>query len=786
MLAQGSVRVVVAFANRRSSSLVASSTTTLFRMASSSSSSATADAVAGASPASAGSSSNPMMEQDGLPKFESIEAKHLSPAVEGLLDKLEKDFAKMEEDLTKKNANAAIDYDEVLPVVEVMQYPLGYVWGIAGHLNGVKNGEELREAYESNQPKVVQSMTKFSQSKPLYDALSTIEKQWEEEKDDDDCPSFLMQQKRRAVENSLLGMKLGGVGLEGEEKERFNEIKQRLAKLSTSFSNNVLDSTKAFSHIVEDPKLMEGVPESAKGLWASSYIQHMKSEAEKKGEEAPELDLKEVTKIGPWRITLDFPSYLPAMSHIRDRNLRETIYKANVQRASENSNDGEKNNVPLIYEILTLKQEMAKMLGFSNYAELSLAKKMAPSVEAVTELTDLMAEKAIPAAKKELEEVTALARSEGGEEYATDKLEKLEPWDVTFWSERLKESKFDMTEEELRPYFALPAVLDGMFGLLNRLFDVNVKNADGEAEVWNKDVQFFKIFDNKTGKHIASFFLDPYSRPENKRGGAWMDTCIDKSEATNHDIPVAYLTCNGSPPIGDQPSLMTFREVETLFHETGHGLQHMLTKASVGDVAGINGIEWDAVELPSQFMENWCYDRPTVYGFAKHWETGEPLPEEKFQKLCEQKIFNSGMMTCRQLYFGQLDLALHSGYDASAGEKGEGKGLFEIQREVASKYIPHSMPLEEDRFLCSFSHIFAGGYSAGYYSYKWAEVMSADAFGAFEDVGLDNEEAIRDVGKKFRETVLSLGGGIAPSTVFKEFRGRDPTPDALLRHNGLS
>ena len=276
-------------------------------------------------------------------------------------------------------------------------------------------------------------MTKFSQSKPLYDALSTIEKQWEEEKGDDDCPSFLMQQKRRAVENSLLGMKLGGVGLEGEEKERFNEIKQRLAKLSTSFSNNVLDSTKAFSHIVEDPKLMEGVPESAKGLWASSYIQHMKSEAEKKGEEAPELDLKEVTKSGPWRITLDFPSYLPAMSHIRDRNLRETIYKANIQRASENSNDGEKNNVPLIYEILTLKQEMAKMLGFSNYAELSLAKKMAPSVEAVTELTDLMAEKAIPAAKKELEEVTALARSEGGEEYATDKLEKLEPWDVTFW-----------------------------------------------------------------------------------------------------------------------------------------------------------------------------------------------------------------------------------------------------------------------------------------------------------------------------------------------------------------
>jgi len=379
-----------------------------------------------------------------------------------------------------------------------------------------------------------------------------------------------------------------------------------------------------------------------------------------------------------------------------------------------------------------------------------------------------------------------LARKEGGDQYAEDKLEKLEPWDTTFWSERLKESKFDMTDEELRPYFALPAVLDGMFGLLNRLFNIDVKAADGEVEVWNKDVRFFKIFDSDTGKHVASFFLDPYSRPENKSGGAWMDTCIGKSEATNHDIPVAYLTCNGSPPIGDQPSLMTFREVETLFHETGHGLQHMLTKVTVGDVAGINGVEWDAVELPSQFMENWCYDRPTVSLFARHWQTGEALPDEKFEKLCQQKIFNSGMMTCRQLYLGELDLALHSEFDASAGEKGEGPSLFELQREVASKYIPHSMPLEEDRFLCSFSHIFAGGYAAGYYSYKWAEVMSADAFGAFEDVGLDNEEGIREVGRKFRDTVLSLGGGIAPSVVFREFRGRDPAPDALLRHNGFT
>jgi len=720
--------------------------------------------------------SNPFLQQDGLPKFDSLEPEYLSPAVEELLEKLETDFAKLEEDLGKEPSD--VDYDAVLPVVERMQFPLGYVWGVAGHLNGVKNGDELREAYESNQPKVIESMTKFSQSKPLYDALSAMQKQWdEEESKSDECDSFLQKQRRRALENSLLEMKLGGVGLEGAEKERFNQIKLKLGKLSMTFSNNVLDDTKVFSHVVEDAAVMDGVPSSAKAQWAQSYLQS------KKDDDEEALSLEEATEKGPWRITLDIPSYLPAMSHLGDRGIRELLYKAYVGKAAESS-DG-KNNIPLIYEILTLKQEMAKLLGFSNYAELSLAKKMAPGVESVTELTDLMAEKAVPAAQKELEDVTSLARSKGGDEYLEENLPKLAPWDVTYWSERLKESKFDMTEEELRPYFALPAVLDGMFELLNRLFGVTVKAADGEAEVWNDDVQFFKIFDSETDEHIASFFLDPFSRPENKRGGAWMDTCIGKSEATNHGVPVAYLTCNGSPPVGDQPSLMTFREVETLFHETGHGIQHMLTKATVGDVAGINGIEWDAVELPSQFMENWCYDKPTVYGFAKHWETGEPLPEDKFEKLCAQKIFNSGMMTCRQLYFGQLDIALHSDFDAAAAEKGEGKGITELQKEIASKYTPHSLPIDEDRFLCSFGHIFAGGYSAGYYSYKWAEVMSADAFGAFEDVGLDNEEEVRAVGRKFRDTVLSLGGGVSPSEVFREFRGRDPNPDALMRHNGL-
>ena len=552
------------------------------------------DATAPAADATA--ATNPFLQQDGLPRFESLEPQFLSPAVEELLERLEGDFSKLEEKLSGADA-IDIDYEDVVPVIERMQFPLGYVWGVAGHLNGVQNGDELREAYESNQPRVVESMTRFSQSKPLYDALESIQKGWNGDGDDD---SFLTQQKRRAVENSLLGMKLGGVGLEGAEKERFNEIKQKLAKLSTTFSNNVLDDTKAFEHVITDPTVMKGVPESAKALWANSYLQQQaSSKTDDESDAAEPPSLEDATANGPWRITLDIPSYLPAMSHLGDRTVRELLYKAYVSKAAEQSvgDDKDHNNVPLIYEILELKQEMAGLLGFDNYAELSLARKMAPSVAAVTELTDLMASKAVPAAKVELEAVTALAREQGGEEYSEDALPKLEPWDVTFWSERLKESKFDMTQEELRPFFALPAVLDGMFGLLDRLFGVTVEAADGDAEVWNEDVRFFKIYDNDTRKHIASFYLDPYSRPENKRGGAWMDTCIGRSDATKHEVPVAYLTCNGSPPVGDQPSLMTFQEVETLFHETGHGLQHMLTEATVGDVAGINGVEWDAVEV---------------------------------------------------------------------------------------------------------------------------------------------------------------------------------------------
>ncbi len=682
--------------------------------------------------------SNPLLSQESLPRFSEVEAQHLKPAVQSLLAKMKDDFTSFESKLTPNEAT----YDEILPELERLREPISYVWGVAGHLNGVKNGDELREAYEQSQPDVVKAFTDLKQSRTLYDAMSHVL----------ETDKTLSQAQIRAMESSVKAMKLGGVGLDGDEKVRFNEIKQRLAELSTTFSNNVLDATKAFSLEITDASAMEGVPDSAKAMWAAAASGDADS--------------------GPWKLTLDGPSYIAAMQHLKPRDIREKLYRAYVTRASEVS--GDKNNLPLIDEILSLKLEASKLLGFENYAEQSLSSKMADSVSAVDDMSMFLREKALPAAEKELQEITDFAKAGGSG------LEKLMPWDTTFWSERLKESKFSITEEELRPFFALPAVLDGMFGLAKKIFGIDIKSADGDAEVWNEDVSFFKVFDEESGKHIASFYLDPYSRPANKRGGAWMDVCIGKSAATNRDVPVAYLTCNGSPPIAETPSLMTFREVETLFHEFGHGLQHMLTNVDIGDVAGISGVEWDAVELPSQFMENFCYDEGTVMGFAKHWKTGESLPLELFEKLKMQRTYGAGMMAMRQLYFGQLDMELHARH-----VPGKGETIFDVQRRVAEIYTPHMPPIEEDRFLCAFNHIFGGGYAAGYYSYKWAEVMSADAYGAFEEVGLENEVEVKRVGRLFRNTVLGYGGGKPPSEVFKEFRGREPSTEALLRHNGL-
>ena len=550
---------------------------------------------------------------------------------------------------------------------------------------------------------------------------------------------------------------LGGIGLSGAARERFNAIEQELSQLSTDFSNHVLDATKAYGLEITDAKDAEGWPETLRQLAAQSWS--------KAHADAPPA----TPAAGPWRITLEAPLYIPFMEHCRNRDLREQLYRAFITRAATEPFD----NSGLIPKILQLRQEQAKLLGFENYAAVSLSRKMAGKPDAVRDMFTRLRDASWTAAERDLADLKSLQESHG------DKT-PLALWDVGFWAERLREQRFDYTDEQLRPYFPFEKVLDGLFRLMHRLFGVAVQRATEPVSLWNDDVRFYHIRD-EAGELIAAFYLDPYSRPENKRGGAWMDNCLGRRRLPDGrlQLPVAHLVCNQTPPIGEKPSLMSFREVETLFHEMGHGLQHMLTKVELPDAAGIHGVEWDAVELPSQFMENWCYHRPTLLGMTGHYETGEPLPEDLFDKIAASRTYRAGSMMLRQLMLGMTDLELHTTYDPHGSES-----AFDVQRRIAK--LTSLLPLlPEDRFLCAFSHIFAGGYAAGYYSYKWAEILSADAFAAFEEAGLDNDAAVAQTGRRFRDTVLALGGGKHPLDVFREFRGREPSVEPLLKQCGL-
>jgi len=625
-------------------------------------------------------------------------------------------------------------------------------WGQISHLKAVKDTEELREAHKEMQPKVVELGLKVSQSQALYDAFVELKASRGAE---------MTEAQLRAVDKEIKAAELAGIGLQGEAKERFNVLQQELSQLSTAFSNNLLDSTKAFAEVVTDKGEVSGLPTSALDLAAST--------AQKKGHEGA------TAEDGPWVFTLDIPSYMAVVQHAENRALREKVYKARLTLASS----GEQDNTPLIDKILTLRQEKAELLGYANHAQVSLAKKMATLDSAMSLLDDIVT-KSYKSAEADLEAVKAFAASKG----APEATEGLKHWDIAFWSERQREALYDLKDEELRPYFQLPAVLDGLFALATKLFGVRITPADGESETWHPDVRFFKLEDGTTGETVAHFYLDPYSRPEEKRGGAWMNDVQGRSTALAPDgqrcrLPIAHMVCNQSPPVGDKPSLMSHREVETIFHEFGHALQHMLTTQDCGLVSGINNVEWDAVELPSQFMENWTYHKATLQSIAKHYETGEVLPDELYNKIVAARTYRAGTQMLRQCHFALTDLILHTQYKPGAGET-----VFDVERRVAKKACV-MQPLEEDRFLCGFAHIFAGGYSAGYYSYKWAEVLSADAFGAFEDAGVDDDAAVEATGRRFRDTVLSMGGGRAPLNVFVDFRGREPSADALLRHNGL-
>jgi oligopeptidase A len=561
--------------------------------------------------------------------------------------------------------------------------------------------------------------------------------------------------QRRAIELAMRAAELSGIALQGKRKERFNELAAKLSALETQFQNNVLDATKAFRMVLTSKSEVEGLPES--------YLQ-MASQTHNRFHP----DAHSTPEDGPWTVTLDMPSYLPFMEHARNRQLREKLWRAHATRASH----GETNNQTLILEILKLRKEQAELLGFSNWAERSLAEKMAENVPAVFSLLSDVRTPARARALKDLGELQALAAEQG-------ETAPLEIWDTWFWRARLQEKQLEFNDEILRPYFPLPQVLKGLFQLIEKLFGVSLQAAPGVTSLWHNDVLFFHVKDD-ADFHIASLYFDPYSRPENKRGGAWMNICTSRRFTKGElEIPVAYICCNNRPPIGSTPSLLSFGEVTTLFHEMGHALQHMLTRVDIGQVSGISGVEWDAVELASQFMENWCYEENTLHAISRHHETGDELPLAFVEKLRRFRVFASGLAVVRQLAFAEIDMVLHSTF--STAEEFSPTAVYE---DVAKRNLVVPVP-PDDRFLCAFSHIFSGGYAAGYYSYLWAEVLSADAFAAFEDVGIENENEIQATGRRYRETVLALGGSRHPQEVFREFRGRSPNTEALLRHRGL-
>ena len=693
--------------------------------------------------AQAGRRENPLLDYGNLPHFDRIEASHVVPAIQWLLGDLEKELVRLE-------ASVAASWEGLVEPLERLSDRLHFSWGLVGHLMGVRNSDSLREAHDAVQGDVVQFSLRLAQSPAVYGGLRELR--------DGASWKSLDQTQCRIVETLLREAEHAGVGLEGDERERFNAIQLELAEKATRFSNNVLDATNDYAITLEDGAEVDGLPESLRTLTA-----HSAREAGQEGATA---------ESGPWRITLDAPCFLPFMEHSRVRELRERIYRAYITRASGGGHD----NSGLIEEILALRHEQAQLLGYSNYALLSLSSKMAESVEAVDSLLAELRTASHAAAIDDLEELQEFARGQGLPD-------ELTLWDVYFWAERLREHRFSYSEEELRPYFPLPRVLEGLFALSQRLFGICIEPADGETSVWNEGVRFFRVRD-EAGSELAAFYLDPYSRPAEKRGGAWMDECVGRSGHVGPDrsgvrMPVAYLVCNQAPPVAGQPSLMSFSEVGTLFHEFGHGLQHMLPRVDEPLASGIRNIEWDAVELPSQFMENWLYHRETLRSVSGHVESGADLPDALFEKLQAARTYRAGSDMLRQIYFSCLDMDLHSNY-----EPGATLSPFGVQRRIAATttVLP---PLPEDRFLCSFSHIFAGGYAAGYYSYKWAEILSADAFAAFEEAGLADEAAVEATGRRFRETVLALGGSRPPAEVFEKFRGRGPSTEALLRHHGL-
>ena len=676
---------------------------------------------------------NPLLQNNFLPAFSEIKPEHVEPALNHVLEQAKQTV----ESLLKEQSNPT--WESLVLPMEALDATIDKVWSPVSHLNSVLNSDELRLAYNACLPKLSQFGTELGQNEDLYKAYNALA--------NSATYAELDVAQKKVIDNALRDFRLSGVELSETDRERYKQISKSLTELTAKFEENLMDATHAWKKHITDEALLSGLPDSAKDM-AAQFAKR--------------------DNLDGWVFTLDFPSYMPVMSYADDRAFREEMYTAFATKASDQGpHAGQWDNTENMAEILKLRHELAQLIGFANHAERSLATKMAQSPQQVLDFLNDLAARSKPIAEKEFAELEAYAKEQGHQG-------ELESWDVTYFAEKLRQQRYSISQEELKPYFPEDKVVSGLFSVVNRLYGLDIKERK-DVDVWHKDVRFFDIFDGN-GELRGQFYLDLYAR-NHKRGGAWMDEChVRRQTEAGIQTPVAFLTCNFSEPVGDKPALFSHDEVTTLFHEFGHGLHHMLTKIHHAGVSGINGVAWDAVELPSQFMENWAWEREALDLISGHFETGKVLPQDLFDKMIAARNFQSAMTMVRQLEFSLFDFRLHLEYKPDEVDQVD-KILAEVREQVSVVKPP-----KFNRFAHSFSHIFAGGYAAGYYSYKWAEVLSADAFSKFEEKGIFD----RETGIEFLQSILEQGGSREPMELFIEFRGREPEIDALLRHSGIA
>ncbi|WP_339904501.1 oligopeptidase A [Pseudomonas guineae] len=674
---------------------------------------------------------NPLLQAFDLPPYSAIRPEHVEPALDSILADSRAAMTRLLE-----QQSGTPSWDGLVLTLDELGARLGQAWSPVSHLNAVCNSAELRTAYEACLPKLSEYWTEIGQNQPLFQAYEKLASS-------PAAAGFDVAQTT-ILEHALRDFRLSGIDLPAEQQKRYGEIQMKLSELGSTFSNQLLDATQAWTKHVTDEAVLAGLTDSAKTQMQQAAA-------------AKELD--------GWLISLEFPSYFAVMTYADDRALREELYAAYCTRASDQGpNAGQHDNGPVMLEILALRQELAKLLGFASYSELSLASKMAESTDQVLTFLRDLGLRGKPFAEQDLRELQAFASEQGCND--------LQSWDVGYYSEKLREQRYSISQEILRAYFPIDKVLSGLFAIVEKLYGIQIKELSG-FDAWHADVRLFEITEN--GQHVGRFFFDLYARA-NKRGGAWMDGARDKRRTADGTLisPVANLVCNFTPAVGGKPALLTHDEVTTLFHEFGHGLHHLLTRVEHAGASGINGVAWDAVELPSQFMENWCWEPEGLALISGHYESGEPLPQDLLDRMLAAKNFQSGLMMVRQIEFSLFDFELHATH-------GDGRSVLDVLEGIRSE-VSVLRPPAYNRFPNSFAHIFAGGYAAGYYSYKWAEVLSADAFSKFEEDGVFNSAT----GQAFREAILARGGSQAPMVLFVDFRGREPSIDALLRHLGLS